>query len=141
MDLKGLVVEFYERIWNQKDLQAIGLLMSPSVRFRGSLGNEARGHKAFQEYVIDVLSALKPYRCLIADMLAEENRVFARMTFEGRHVGHFQGYMPTNAWLKWSGCALFSFENQRITELWVLGDLYALHQQLRQNQAKVKESQ
>lgn len=141
MDLKGLVVEFYERIWNQKDLQAIPLLMSPSVHFRGSLGKEARGHIAFQEYVIDVLSALESYRCHIADMLTEENRVFARVTFEGRHVGRFQGYMPSNEWVKWTGCALFNFEDQRITELWVLGDLYTLHQQLRQNQAKVKQSQ
>jgi predicted ester cyclase len=48
------------------------------------------------------------------------------MRFGGMHVGDFRGHRPTGLPVHWDGAALFRFEDGRIGELWVLGDLAGL---------------
>ncbi|MBS0394442.1 MAG: ester cyclase, partial [Proteobacteria bacterium] len=56
--------------------------------------------------------------------------------FSGKHVGPFRGYAPTGKSVEWLGAALFQCHGPRISELWVLGDLHSLDQQLSQNAAR-----
>ena len=79
--------------------------------------------------------ALGNYHCEILDCVTEGNRAFARMRFSGLHVGPFRGYQPTGNQVYWLGAALFVFAGGRITDLWVLGDLFSLDAIL-QNNAK-----
>jgi predicted ester cyclase len=55
------------------------------------------------------------------------------MRFSGIHVGDFRGYRPSGLPVHWEGAALFSFEDGRIRELWVLGDLIGLDAMLKSN--------
>ncbi len=55
------------------------------------------------------------------------------MRFSGRHVGLFMGHVPTGRTLAWSGAAFFGFAGGRIGDIWVLGDLAGLAEQLRRN--------
>ena len=57
------------------------------------------------------------------------------MTFTGIHQDEFMGYAPTQKQLSWHGCALFTFEGELIKDVWVLGDLKNLEDQLRRNKA------
>ena len=128
-----LVEAFYERIWNQGDLNAAGELLAVDFKFRGSLGAEVRGIPAFLDYVRSVREPLAGYRCDILECVAEGDRAFAKMQFGGRHVGVFRGYQPTGKSVQWLGAALFRFEAGRIAELWVLGDLASLEATLKAN--------
>jgi steroid delta-isomerase-like uncharacterized protein len=125
-----IVRRFYEDIWNQGDLNAILDICHPEIAFRGSLGDTKYGHEGFADYVRYVRGALDDYRCHIEESVAEGNRVFAKMRFVGDHRGKFLGYAPTGKTLEWAGAALFTIENDRITQLWVLGDLHGLISQL-----------
>jgi len=49
------------------------------------------------------------------------------------HKGKFLGYAPTWKTVEWAGAALFTIENARIAELWVLGDVHGLLGQLSTN--------
>ena len=77
-----------------------------------------------------IRNALGKYRCEIVDIIAEDNKVYARMLYSGIHQGELFGYAPTHGKLKWDGVAVFTFENSKIAELWVLGDVHCVIKQL-----------
>lgn len=126
MSTPGLVEQFYSRIWNAGEHDAALEILSDDFAFRGSLGSELRGRDAFKGYVSSIRGALSEYRCDILECVAEEDRAFAKMRFSGRHTAVFRGHAPTGRLVDWLGAALFRFEKNQITELWVLGDLAGL---------------
>jgi predicted ester cyclase len=128
-----LVQEFYARIWNAGDLEAVADLLSEDFLFRGSLGAERRGHEGFKDYVRSVRGALVNYRCEILECVTEGRQAFAKMRFSGIHVAEFRGYLPSGMPVHWLGAALFHLGKNTIAELWVLGDLAALDALLKKN--------
>jgi predicted ester cyclase len=125
-----LVRRFYDELWNVPDPGLVPELLHPEVSFRGSLGAELRGHAAVAGYVAEVTSALRPYRCEIVELVADEGRAAARMRFAGRQVGPFLGRAPTGREVSWAGAAFFTVDGDRIRDVWVLGDLDGLRRQL-----------
>ena len=132
MSVHPLVRQFYDRIWNSGD-ENVAALLSADFSFRGSLGTATRGHAEFLSYVRAVRQSLANYHCEILDCVTEPPRAFARMAFSGVHVRPFRNYSPTGKPVQWHGAALFTFDGLHICELWVLGDLTALDEQLRRN--------
>jgi predicted ester cyclase len=130
-----LVSAFYERIWNDGELDASAELLAEAFTFRGSLGTELKGRRAFLDYVRSVRGALANYRCEILECVSDGARAFAKMRFSGRHVASFRGFAPSGMDVHWLGAALFHFDSGRIVALWVLGDLAALDELLRLNAA------
>jgi predicted ester cyclase len=124
------VQSFYDRVWNKVEKAAMPELMHPDVTFRGSLGPTMQGHAAFADYVDMVTGALADYRCTVLDLVCEGDRAFARMQFEGIHRGPFMGFAPTGRRVEWAGAALFTLKGGKIADLWVLGDVYGLRDQL-----------
>jgi len=139
MSTTPLVQAFYDRIWNDGDLEAAWVILTPDFQFRGSLGSELRGIPSFLEYVRSVRTPLADYRCNILDCVSERDRAFAKMQFHGRHVGVFRGYPPTGQRVSWIGAALFEFNGSAIERLWVLGDLEALDEMLARYSQRVND--
>lgn len=129
-NMRKTVDRFYEDIWNNYDKSAISAVLHEDFIFRGSLGQEKKGHEGFSAYVDFVHKALDSYKCVIEETICEGEKLFARMTFSGFHRGEFFGYKPTNKKLTWAGAAIFTFNSGKIKELWVLGDVYGLVEQL-----------
>jgi len=130
---KEQVRKFYEVLWNAHDKNAIPTVLHDTFTFRGSLGQEKRSHSGFADYVDMVHKALGNYRCIIKELVSEGDKVFAKMLFTGIHQSEFMGYAPTQQRVSWNGCALFTFKDERIADLWVLGDLKNLEEQLKRN--------
>lgn len=131
---KHQVRRFYDEIWNTGNLVILRDVLHEDFGFRGSLGQAKRGHAEFSEYVKMVTGALAKYRCDIIEMVAENDHVFARMKFSGIHKGSFMGFEPTGRPVSWAGAALFTFESGKVSDLWVLGDLFGLVEVLHENQ-------
>lgn len=127
---KKQVRKFYQKIWNEYDKSVIPEVLHEAITFRGSLGLEKQGHEGFIEYLDWVHNALDDYTCEIDDWVEEGNKVFAWMIFSGFHKNEFLGYPATYRRVRWNGCALFTFEEGRIIDLRVLGDLKGLEEQL-----------
>lgn len=133
---KQLVTDFYQRLWDAHDREAMVDILDRNFTFRGSLGQEKRGHQGFAEYVDLVHAALGDYKCHILELVAEEGKVFAKMSFTGLHRDEFMGFSATGERLTWAGTALFKISQGLIVDVWVLGDLVSLQQQLEQNANK-----
>ena len=131
--MKDIVAKFYDKIWNQYDKSWIPKILHDDFSFRGSLGQEKEGHAGFAAYVDFIHTALGNYRCDIEDIVAEDNKTFAKMRFSGVHQGELFGYLPTGKPVQWAGAALFTFSGDKVLSLWVLGDVHGLLQQLEVN--------
>lgn len=130
---KDQVRKFYEVLWDAHDKSAIPSVLHENFTFRGSLGLEKRGHEGFAEYTDMVHKALGDFRCVIEELVEEGDKVCARMTFTGIHRDELLGYAPTHQRVTWSGAALFTFRGERASDVWVLGDLKGLEDELKRN--------
>ena len=127
---KQLVERFYHQVWNNADAARAREILHPGFRFRGSLGSEKRGPEGFIAYMQAVHTALANYTCVIEDLVTTDDRAAVRLTFHGEHQNEFFGVPATGRRIEWAGAAFFTCDGGRITELWVLGDLDAVRQQL-----------
>lgn len=132
---KALVEKFYHDMWNKADTSLIPGIFHDGFTFRGSLGPVLVGHEQFAGYVDGVVGALSDYTCDILEMTEEENRVVAKMLFHGKHRAEMMGFAPTGQRVEWHGSAHFTFTGDKVSDLWVLGDVHGLLQQLEANQA------
>lgn len=129
-DPKALILQFYNVVWNEADEDAAYPILDEDFRFRGSLGPVMRGIDDFITYMRSVHKALGNYQCVIDDLITTETRVAARMTFKGVHLGALFGVPGTGKEISWAGAAFFTIRDERITTLWVLGDIDNLKLQL-----------
>lgn len=130
---KYLVEDFYNILWNNFDNSNISTILDKEITFRGSLGDEKKGHKGFWEYVKSVHNSLEAYECIIEDLIEEDNKIVAKMVFKGKHVQKFLDYEASNKIVQWNGVAIFTIKNNLIKDIWVLGDLKNLENQLKSN--------
>ncbi len=128
---RDLILRFYEEVWNPFDKQKIPELLTDDVRFRGSLGQEKFGHSGFAEYMDTIQAAFPDFTNHVEEIISEEDRAFARLTYRGTHHGTVFGIAPTSRRVAYAGAAVFRLRGARIAEVWVLGDVHGLLQQLR----------
>lgn len=65
------------------------------------------------------------------EVIATDDRVVARITFDGKHIGNFMGIPPTNKTVSWTSIELFKMnENGKVAERWVQADIAGLMRQL-----------
>lgn len=127
---RALVERFYFDVWNRADEAAARDVLHPDFQFRASLGPERRGPEGFIAYMRSIHAALADYTCIIDDLIVAENRAAARMTFRGVHRGRFFDVLPTGREVRWAGGAFFTTDGRQIVDLWVLGDVDSVKQQL-----------
>jgi len=129
-DSKSLVERFYTEVWNGAAERVAREILHKDLTFRGSLGLSHHGPDGFITYLRSVHAALGNYRCVIEDLITTETRAAARVTFTGTHRGMFFGVAPTGRQITWAGAAFFTIADARIIDIWVLGDVDSVKEQL-----------
>jgi steroid delta-isomerase-like uncharacterized protein len=132
MTNEQLITRFYHEMWDPFDESLIPLLLTPDFRFRGSLGNETRGHAQFADYMRLIQRAFPDFTNHVEETITQSDRTFARLTYRGTHHGEALGIPPTGRRIEYAGAAVFHFRDDRkIAATWVLGDVWTLLRQLR----------
>jgi predicted ester cyclase len=67
---------------------------------------------------------------MIDDLIAEGDKVVARLTYTGTHKGPIFGIEVTGRRTFYGGVDIFKFAEAKIKKIWVLGDLYSLLKQI-----------
>jgi|SRR6516225_353763 len=127
---RALVRRYYDELWNQWQLELIPELLAQDFRFRGSVGVTTRGIGAFADYVRMIRDAFPDFHNRIESMLAEDNRVVARLQYTGTHRGKIFGIDPAANHLSYAGVGIFTIGGHQLRSAWVLGDRYELMRQL-----------
>ena len=125
-----LIETWYYQMWNRWDKSAFEEILTPDIAFRGSLGPVKRGYDGLSEYMDFIRTAFPDFTNRIEDIISEGEKAFARLTYIGTHEGELFGVAPTHKEVTYAGAAVFSFEGEKIREVWVLGDIHGLLRQV-----------
>jgi steroid delta-isomerase-like uncharacterized protein len=127
---KALICRYYEEMWNRWDFALVDELIDKSIAFRGSLGVSVQAREGFKEYMQTVRRAFPDFHNRIEELIAEDDKVMARLTYTGTHSGELFGVAATGRRVTYSGAAIFQVADGRVVEGWVLGDVHGLLRQL-----------
>lgn len=122
----AVIRRFYDELWNRWELDVATEIVSPSIRFRGSIGTTLSGRDAFLNYVENVRAAFPDWHNRIDELLAVEDRVIARLTWSGTHRGPLGDLEASGARVTYVGAAFFRLADAMIEEAWVVGDTQQL---------------
>jgi len=128
---KEMVRVFYKELWDRADKSLIPTLFHADFTFRGSLGPTLVGHQGFADYVDLVTGTFEKYTTDILAMIEEGARVSGKMRFHGFHCQELFGVPPSGRHVWWIGMPIFTFENGKIRDLYVLGDIHGLIVQMK----------
>jgi len=127
---KNLVKQYYEELWNKQNKDYIDILFDENITFRGSLHIETNGKKEFADYMDNVLKAIPNLYHGVEIIMFENDMVATRAVYNGTHKGKLFDFEGTNNRIKYNGASFFRFKDEKIVDIWVLGDLLTLHKQL-----------
>ena len=128
--IRQLIEEYYEVLWNDKKLECANQFLHSTINFRGSLGMRVEGINGFCDYAKMLFGAFPNLYHVIEDVVIEGDKAAARVVYTGTHSGKLFGFEPTGNRIRYSGACFFKFENDKIIDASVLGDLNALYGQL-----------
>ena len=123
---KRIVWRFYKELWDHADKSLIPELFHEGFTFRGSLGPVLTGYEEFAGYVDLVTGAFGDYTSDILALVEESDSVAGRLRFRGIHRKPLFDIPPSGRHVWWYGAPFFTFEGDKVRDLWVLGDVHGL---------------
>ena len=127
---RQLVETFYNVMWNTWSAETARAILTDDIDFRGSIGLQVNGHDGFLGYMQTIRDAFPDFHNHIEEIIATDDRAVARLTYSGTHQGALFDRPATGRRIEYAGVAMFTMDGERISKVWVLGDLWGLMQQL-----------
>jgi len=128
---KALVRRFFEEAINGRNLDVLDEILAPD--FAGDkLEHEERSstREDMKRGLAMVLNAFPDYHQTIHDWIAEGDKVVARWTTRGTHLGEYNGIAPTGKVILEHGIDIFQVAGDRIVAHWVELDLLGILRQM-----------
>lgn len=129
---KEIVKSYYENLWNNHDKSYIDKLFHDDIVFKGSLGGETVGKKAFETYFDMVSLAIPHLYHAVEELIEEDNRLVARAWYSGRQTGKLFDFEASNNKVRYNGASFFTIKENKIKSIWVLSDLHSLYKQIKE---------
>lgn len=126
-----LVLEFFDRVWHSPhELYAIDELMTEDYSIT-TAGKTVKGRNEFKKWVGEFQKQLLDAKTVSVDIFYNEkgNKVVSRWNCSGRNNGLF-GLKPDNQFISFTGIAIWTIRDNRLSECWVERSAYELYQNL-----------
>jgi steroid delta-isomerase-like uncharacterized protein len=108
---KQIVRYFYEQS-NEGNLDVYDQLFAPEfVSYSSAAGGEVRGPAGFRAAYEMYAAALPDFNTTVDMIIAEGNLVMVYGVATGTHQGDFMGLAPTGKKLRWTGIAIYRFND------------------------------
>ena len=124
------IVRRYQEIYNNNDLEALVEVVSDNLltpKIMAGVPHGLEGAKAAHRIM---LAGFPDYQTVIEDLIAEGDKVAARITMKGTNTGSFMGISPTEKYITFTGMYIARIADGRIVEHWGEEDAVSLLQQL-----------
>ena len=115
---KKLYLRLADEVLTNKNLAVADELIASD--FREHVGGEARrvGVEGFKAARLRRNAAFPDWKVTVDDIIAEGDKVVARATGEGTHLGEYMGIPPTGRRIKVSWIAIYRIADGRLAEHW-----------------------
>lgn len=130
---KVLVYRWYEEVWNKKREEAIDEMLSPDVISYGLTDNPTeavKGTAAFKKYWRSLIETFPDIHVAVESTIAEDDKVVARCSVRGTHLGKGLGIPPTGKKIHVTGVRIAVFQDGKVIEAWNNFDYLAVFKQL-----------
>lgn len=130
---KVLVYRWYEEVWNKKREEAIDEMLSADVISYGLTDNpteSVRGTAAFKKYWRVLIEIFPDLHVAVESTIAEEDKVVARCSVRGTHLGKGLAIPPTGKKIHVTGVRIATFLDGKVIEAWNNFDYLAVYLQL-----------
>ena len=124
------IVRRYQDIYNSNDLDALSEVVSEDVRTPKIMPGMKPGLEGGKQVDATTLVGMPDWQTMIDDLIAEADKVVARITMTGTHTGDFWGIPATGKRVKFTGIYIVRIANGKIVEHWGEEDGVSLLQQL-----------
>jgi predicted ester cyclase len=124
------IVRRYQEIYNSNALDRLTEVVSVDLLTPNILPGIPPGLEGAKAAHRMMLAGFPDYQTIIEDMIAEGDKVAARIKMTGTHNGEFMGVPPTDRRISFTGIYIARIANSKIVEHWGEEDGVSLLQQL-----------
>ncbi len=124
------IVRRYQGIYNSNNLDALSEVLSEDLRTPKIMSGIPTGIEGAKAAHRIMLAGFPDYQTMIDDLIAEGDKVVARITMSGTNSGSFMGMPPTGKYVSFTGIYIARIANGKIVEHWGEEDGVSLLQQL-----------
>ena len=130
-EIKALVRRQEEELYSGGNLELADEIYAPDyVGHDPSNPEDVRGLEAAKRAAADYRRAFPDLRVTVEDLIAEGDKVAARLRFRGTHLGDLNGIAPTGRRVDFTGIVISRVEGGRIAEDWANFDDLGMMRQL-----------
>jgi len=126
---KAIVRRYIEQVLNNQRLDLIDEFLVESVELHG-VGPSIIGRTALVEFYTMFFAAFPDWHTTIDDIVAEGDRVVARITSNGTNKGEMQGIPATGKPYTQNAIVIYRLTNGKIVEGRLQTDMMSMMQQL-----------
>lgn len=128
---KALLKRFYAEVFNEGNLDLIDeLIAADAIEHEALPGLEGTGREVVKQFIAIVRSAFPDVRIHVHDVIAEGEKVVARVTLTGTHQGEFLGIPPTGKQIEVGTIDIVRVADGKLVEHWGVTDNLTMMQQL-----------
>ncbi len=127
---KALVRRFYDEVVGQGKLELIDEFMASDFVEHEEFPGLAAGRAGAKEFFAQFREAFPDLHFHVDDMIAEGDRVVARITMHGTNEGSFMGMAPTGKEVFVKVIDIVRFADGKIVEHWGVTDQAGMMEQL-----------
>jgi steroid delta-isomerase-like uncharacterized protein len=127
---KVIVRRTFEEIFNQGNLALVETWVAATFVNHAAPVHMLPGPESLKEHVVLLRIAFPDLHFMVEELIADEERVAARVTFGGTHRGVFRGFPPTDKSFVQSQMHMVRFVKGKVVEHWAVRDDLGLMQQL-----------
>ena len=129
---KALMRRWFEEVWNQGRPEAVRELMAEDCVNHGLSedGQPMRGHADFLPFHTQFREAFPNIEVVVEDTVAEGDRVVARCSVRGKHVGDSLGFKATGTQVEFDGITIVRIKDGKLVEAWNNFDFMKMYRQL-----------
>jgi hypothetical protein len=124
------IVRRYQEIYNSNELEALTEVVSENLLTPKIMPGFGEGLEGGRNIHKTTLIGMPDWYTEIDDLIAEDDKVVARVTMTGTHTGNFYGIPATGKRVEFTGIYVVRIANGKIVEHWGEEDAVSLLTQL-----------
>src|SRR5262245_58839797 len=113
---KVLIRRFNEEAFNGRDIKARDRFLGPGFAINGHVVDPDRSRRN----VAELFAAFPDFQRSMDDIIAEGDKVVARYTARGTHLGEFLGVQPTGKSVTVRWVTIYRIADGKVAEEWPL---------------------
>jgi steroid delta-isomerase-like uncharacterized protein len=127
---KATLRRYIEEVFNKGNLSLVEEFVAETYIVHTGLGIEIKGIQGVKNFVTNMRKGFPDLHGTIEHLVAENDEVAYRLTWQGTHKGEIFGQAPTGKRVSFTEVTFIRYKDSKGIEGWALGDRFGMMRQL-----------